>query len=127
MQVLLDTCDFLWFASRDARLPVSKRAALEEESCELYLSVVSLWEILLKHRIGKLPLPEEPRVFVRQRCAQYQIVLLSLRPRAVNRFAEVPLLHSDPFDRMLVAVALEYGLTLCSCDPEVRKYSVPIL
>ena len=127
MELLLDTCDFLWFAQDDSRLPAEKRAVLESEEHTISVSVVSFWEITIKHALGKLPLPELAKDYVPKRCRHYGFAMLDLEPSAVARLAELPPLHRDPFDRMLVAQALEYGLTLSSCDPLVRQYPVAIL
>ncbi len=127
MELLLDTCDFLWFTLDDPRLPASKRNVLESAEHAISVSVVTFWEITIKHGIGRLPLPQPAKDFAPDRCRHYGFGLLNLEPPAVAQLAGLPTLHRDPFDRMLVAVALEYGLTLSSCDPEVRKYPVPLL
>lgn len=127
MELLLDTCDFLWFTLDDPRLPAHKRSILESAEHSISISVVTLWEITIKHASGKLTLPDPAKDFVPERCRHYGFGLLNLEPGAVARLAGLPMLSRDPFDRILVAIALEYGLTLSSCDPEVRKYSVPLL
>ncbi len=64
MRILLDTCEFLWLVSGDAKLSASAASAIRDPQNEVFLSVVSFWEISLKHSLGKLPLPQTPAQFV---------------------------------------------------------------
>lgn len=64
MRILLDTCDFLWFISGDAALTARTRQELQNSSNEVFLSAVSFWEIVIKHTLGKLPLPQSPEVYI---------------------------------------------------------------
>jgi len=67
MTILLDTCEFLWVVSGDARLPEFVADAVRNPANEVFLSVVSYWEICIKHALGKLPLPDSPERYVRAR------------------------------------------------------------
>lgn len=103
------------------------RSAYEERGNDVFVSVVSLWEIITKNRLGKLPLPrpvEELLAPLRQGRAA---VMLPLLESAVLRLRSLPELHRDPFDRMLVCQALDDGLTLVTPDEQVRAYPVPTL
>ena len=64
MRILLDTCEFLWFISGDAALAARTKQEVENPAKEVFLSVVSLWEILIKHALGKLPLPQPPEIYI---------------------------------------------------------------
>ena len=64
VRFLLDTCTFLWHAQQPAMLSVAARDALNDSANELFVSDVSVWEVTLKHSAGKLPLPDEPRVWI---------------------------------------------------------------
>jgi len=127
MRILLDTCDFLWFISGDAALPEESRRHVQEAASEVFLSVVSVWEIVVKHRLGKLPLPQPPEVYVPAQRALHRIASLSLEESAVKRLAGLPSIHRDPFDRMLVCQALDGGMRLASSDPVMRQYPVTLL
>ena len=127
MRILLDTCEFLWLVSGDTRLSNEVISAVRDPANEVYLSVVSFWEISLKHSIGKLPLPQPPAQFIPQQRQQHLIKPLLLDETAVARLTELPMLHRDPFDRMLVCQALAHGLTLTSSDKLVRQYKVELL
>lgn len=78
MSILFDTCDFLWFISGDSALPARFTEPLRNPANELFLSVVSLWEIILKNGLGKLPLPELPEVYIPRQCEQHRILSLDL-------------------------------------------------
>ena len=89
--------------------------------------MVSVWEIVVKHRLGKLPLPQPPEVYVPAQRALHRIASLSLEESAVKRLAGLPSIHRDPFDRMLVCQALDGGMRLASSDPVMRQYPVTLL
>jgi len=91
------------------------------------LSVVSFWEISLKHSLGQLPLPQPPAQFVPLQREKHLIAPLVLDEEAVARLNGLPGLHRDPFDRMLVCQAQAHGLTLASSDSLVRQYAVALL
>ena len=127
MKLLLDTHIFLWFISGDARLPASWRDSIRDPRNEVYLSVVSLWEVIVKHRLGKLPLPHPPETYLPAQRVRHQIASLLLDEASVCRLATLPSGHRDPFDRMLVCQAIEPGLTIVTVDPVFEAYPAPIL
>jgi len=127
MRILLDTCEFLWLVAGDARLKPTVAAAVRDPQNEVFLSAVSFWEISLKHSLGKLPLPQLPAQFVPLQRQRHLIAPLALDEAAVTRLSELPGLHRDPFDRMLVCQAQAHGLKLASSDPLVRQYPVALL
>lgn len=91
---------------------------------EVYLSVVSVWEAMIKHQLGKLPLPEAPSVYLPEQRRRHSISTLVVDEASVSRLAELPSLHRDPFDRLLVCQALEHGLMLVTVDDAIRAYPV---
>lgn len=127
MRILLDTHIFLWFISRDARLAVDLRDAIRDPKHEVYLSAVSVWEAMVKYQLGKLPLPEHPGTYLPKQRELHQIASLALDEKSVVQLANLPLLHRDPFDRMLICQALESGLTIATIDPVIRAYSVSVM
>ena len=116
VRYLLDTCTFLWHAQQPAMLSVAARAALNDSANELFVSDVSVWEVTLKHSAGKLPLPDEPRVWIPQKFSHHQLQRQPLTHAAIFRSGELPRVHKDPFDRMLAAQAIEDALTILSPD-----------
>jgi PIN domain nuclease of toxin-antitoxin system len=124
MRLLLETHIFLWFISGDKRLPDKMRDSIRDTSNDVYLSVVSLWEMIVKYQIGKLPLPEHPQSYVPRQRERHLIASLSLGETSVTRLAELPSLHRDPFDRMLICQALESNLTIVTVDEAIQAYAV---
>lgn len=127
MRFLLDTHVFLWFISADARLPATWRDAIQDTGNEVFLSVVSIWEAMVKYTLGKLSLPHPPELYLPTQRIQHQITSLLLDEASVCHLATLPLVHRDPFDRMLVCQAIEHALTLVTVDPVFEAYPAPIL
>jgi PIN domain nuclease of toxin-antitoxin system len=127
MRLLLDTHIFLWFISGDTRLSPDWRESIREAENEVYVSVVSFWEVMIKHALGKLPLPQPPAQYLPLQRARYQIASLSLDEVSVRRLASLPAAHRDPFDRMLVCQAMELGLTIVTVDPVFVAYPASLL
>jgi PIN domain nuclease of toxin-antitoxin system len=127
VRLLLDTCTFLWVVGGDAALSTRAREAFADPDNEVFLSAASAWEIALKHRLGKLPLPAPPDEFVPAQRAAHGIEPLPVDEEAALHVAKLPDLHRDPFDRMLVAQAIAGGLVLVTPDAPVRQYPVRAL
>jgi PIN domain nuclease of toxin-antitoxin system len=127
MRLLLDTHAFLWFIAGDRRLPETWRAAIQDPENEVFLSAVSLWETIVKHQLGKLPLPEPPASYLPRQRDRHRIASLALDEPSVARLADLPALHRDPFDRMIICQALQNGLSIATLDDAIMGYDVPIL
>jgi len=106
---------------------VRAREAFEDPANDVFLSAASAWEISIKHRMGRLPLPEPPETFVPGNRQAHGIEPLGLDEPAALRVARLPDLHRDPFDRILVAQAIEEGLVLLTPDEAIRQYAVRTL
>lgn len=126
MKLLLDTHIFLWFISGDPRLPDFMRESICDLNNEVYLSVVSLWETIVKYQLGKLPLPHPPENYLPIQRERHQVSSLPLDESSVSQLAHLPPIHRDPFDRMLICQALEHQLTIITVDDTISRYSVPI-
>jgi len=127
MELLLDTHVFLWFISGDKRLSGAMRDSIRNSNNEVYLSVVSLWEAVIKYQLGRLPLPQPPDSYLPTQRQRHQIASLPLDEASVSQLAHLPQIHRDPFDRMLICQALEHGLTIVTVDDAIYKYPVPVL
>lgn len=127
VRLLLDTHVFLWRLLGDPRLTANAEARVDDLSNQLFLSSVSGFEVATKVAVGKLKLPLDVAPFVDSGMARNQINPLPLMLRHAYGVASLPLYHRDPFDRLLIATALEEGLTLLTDDMEIRKYSVPTI
>lgn len=127
MRLLLDTHVFLWFLLGDKKLEVSHRDAIRNPGNEVFLSVVSLWEIIIKHQLGNMPLPGPPEIYVPTQRRRHQIASLPVDEGSVAQIAKLPPLHRDPFDRLLIRQAMEYGLTFVTVDAAIRAYPMAMV
>jgi PIN domain nuclease of toxin-antitoxin system len=127
MRLLLDTHVFLWYITADTRLPASFQAAIQDPANEVFLSVVSVWEAVIKYELGKLPLPGPPADYLPRQRQAHGIAALPIEEGAMPHLAGLPPLHRDPFDRLLIAQALQHGLMVATVDPQVPAYPVPTL
>ena len=123
MKLLLDTHVFLWLNTEPERLGDSI-ALIEDRRNELLLSAVSAWEIAIKHALGKLPLPERPERYVPARMRAIQASGLAIEVGHGLAVAQLPLLHRDPFDRLLVAQAKALTVPILTADPAVAEYPI---
>jgi PIN domain nuclease of toxin-antitoxin system len=124
VRLLLDTHTLLWFLANDIRLTLIAKAAIEDVANERWLSPISLLEIAIKVRIGKLPLPAPFAVMFPADLLAADIHLLPMEPRQIEPLTTLPMHHKDPFDRLIAATALVEGLTLVSADPAFDAYGV---
>jgi PIN domain nuclease of toxin-antitoxin system len=127
MRILLDTHVFLWYITKDQRLPADILQSIRRTDNEVYLSVVSLWEAITKYRLGKLPLPESPEAYLPAQRERHQIASLALDEASVAHLMKLPSYHRDPFDRMLMCQAIQHNLTLATVDDRIRAYPVRTL
>jgi PIN domain nuclease of toxin-antitoxin system len=127
MKLLLDTCTFLWIASASPQLSKAAAEAFLDRNNERYLSAASAWEIGLKNAAGRLPLGEKPDVFVPRVREASGIEALDMDEVCALHAAKLPPLHTDPFDRMLVAQAILNGMTILTPDSEIERYAVRVL
>ncbi len=127
MKLLLDTHVFLWYISADQQLPIACRDAIRDPANEVYLSVASVWEAVIKYALGKLPLPGTPAVYLPQQREAHRIMTLPIEESALTHLAALAPLHRDPFDRILIAQSLQHRLTLVTMDDAIRAYSIALL
>ena len=127
MKVLVDTCTFLWMADDAPELSGPARTIVTDPDNEVYLSAASAWEIAIKHTLGKLLLPDSPRHFIPTQRTLLALTALPIEEEAVLALDRLPLLHGDPFDRLLVCQALTHGLVIASPDPQIQQYPVRTL
>jgi PIN domain nuclease of toxin-antitoxin system len=124
VRLLLDTCTFLWIVSGAPDLSPRARELFQDPDNEVYLSVVSAWEIALKQAAGRLPLPDTPERFVPGERRRHGIESLDLDEETALHLGRLPSLHRDPFDRMLVCHAIVHGLVIVGPDPLITQYPV---
>ncbi len=127
MKLLLDTHVFLWFTGEPSKLPATSLEAIVDPANEVFLSVVSFWEVAVTYQLGKLPLKEDPAVLVPQERAAAGFQPLALEEQDILFLRTLPSLHRDPFDRLLICQALRHGMRLVTDDHMIGKYPVPLL
>ena len=127
MKLLVDTCTFLWLVADHPRLSRSARDACRDPENRVYLSALSAWEIALKHRLGRLPLPESPRRYVMRQREALELEALPFDEGGAVHESLLPAHHADPFDRGLVSQAILAGMTIVTPDEAIARYPVPII
>jgi PIN domain nuclease of toxin-antitoxin system len=126
MKALLDTHTFLWAIAEEGKL--SRRAQqIYTGHNDLWLSVVSVWEILIKVQAGKLPLPEPAGRYLGKKLSQNRIEVLPITLDHVLKTESLPLHHRDPFDRLLIAQSIEEGWPIITADPWFARYPVELI
>lgn len=129
VKIFLDTGAFLflWAITGDARLRKPQREAFMDEANDLYLSVASVWEILIKTGLGKLPMPAPPRASSPNRWTGTVCCVSGFPPHHLVELEKLPPLHRDPFDRMILAQAKLEGMPVMTGDRVLRRYGVRLL
>ena len=118
---MLDTCAFIWYILDDEKLPQDVKEIIAASET-IYISYTTLWEITTKQTIGKLDAVTMNVYELAELCMNNGIIVLPLKLSYLARLRNLPLIHRDPFDRIIIATALEEGCTLLTCDSEIIKY-----
>jgi PIN domain nuclease of toxin-antitoxin system len=127
VKLLLDTQCWLWWFSQPERLSEEAIAQIADEANEVWFSVASVWEIGIKVAIGKLPLPEPIDDYISTRMIQLGARSLEITASHALQAASLPLIHKDPFDRMLIAQSQIEAMTLVSADSMFDRYDVSVI
>lgn len=127
MNLLLDTHTFIWWDSDAGRLSATAFALCSDPNNQLFVSVASLWEMQIKHQIGKLVLRLPLSDIVTQQQAINQIKLLPIESDHIFGLDSLPTTHKDPFDRLLVAQSISEDIAIVSGDIIFRSYPVRVL
>jgi PIN domain nuclease of toxin-antitoxin system len=126
MKYLLDTSIWLWSVTTWERLNEKARDLLSSGQDELYLSAASSWEIAIKAALGKLRLPEPAATYVPARMATEGIRPLAITHAHALAVSDLPLHHSDPFDRLLVAQGRTEDMVILTADRAFELYDVQV-
>jgi PIN domain nuclease of toxin-antitoxin system len=124
---LLDTHVWLWLQTTPEQLRDDVVGLLADRANTLLLSAASSWEMAIKYRLGKLPLPEPPADYVPERMRLTGVTPLPVEHAHALRVADLPQHHTDPFDRLLVAQAQLLGVPIVTADPQLDAYEVEII
>jgi len=123
LKLLLDVNAFIWAYARPTELSPAARRALGDVANDRFVSIASLWEIAIKMSIGKLDFVEN----LAQALDDIAAASLPITLEHVARVRSMPFHHRDPFDRMMIAQAIEEDLTIVTRDRRVSAYGVPVL
>jgi len=119
----VDTQAALWLLLDDERLSETARGLLFDDTVACFLSAASVWEAAIKRGLGKLDAPEDMHTQIER----HGVLGLPVYDRHAAQVADLPHHHSDPFDRLLVAQAIEEGMSILSADQILRKYDVDVI
>ncbi len=124
MNILLDTHAFLWFIAGSDELSDKARELIEDENNRIFLSAASLWEMAIKVSLGKLTLSEPFETLIPEQLALNGLEILDITIAHTTQVASLPFHHRDPFDRLIIAQALEEQLPVISVDNAFDEYGV---
>jgi PIN domain nuclease of toxin-antitoxin system len=124
LRLLLDTHPFIWFLVQSKRIPGRLMASLIDPTNSVQVSAVSIWEATIKSGLGKLSLPLDRIEAIIDDAGFSELPVVFAHALEVRH---LPLLHRDPFDRLLIAQARHERLTLVTRDPDIRRYPVDTL
>jgi len=122
MKYLLDTHIFLWYIENDSRLDKNFYNIIEDSTNEIYLSVVAVWELIIKASIGKFKCDLSIVDFSNKYCALHNIRLIDLIIEDLHGLEYLPLIHKDPFDRLMIVQSKNRNITFISDDTFVKSY-----
>lgn len=123
MRLLLDTHMFLWWDRQPLRVPAALRAAIEDDTSQVFVSVATVWEIAIKRATGKLQFAAS----IIDTIDRLGFELLPINGAHAEHAGGLPRHHNDPFDRLLIAQAYLEGMVLGTQDPAMRAYGVTML
>ena len=125
-EYLLDTHTLIWMLEDNTLIPLRIKNLITKFDSQLSISIISIWEIVIKTQIGKLVLKFEIQDIF-EYCERNKI---QIRPVTINyllTYQTLPLIHRDPFDRMIIATAISDKITIVSKDAEIAKYQVNLI
>jgi PIN domain nuclease of toxin-antitoxin system len=124
--LLIDTQTFIWFVENDPKLPVSIRKVMEDDQYNLFISIASLWEIVIKSSLGKLPLQKNIPEMIRD-ITKNGFFILQIIPQHLITLHGLQYIHRDPFDRIIISQAITENMHVVSSDELFGKYHVNLL
>lgn len=125
-QYLLDTHVLLWMQDDSDNLSNEIKEILSDSSNDLYISIVSVWEVVIKKSLGKLQLTYSIEELINA-CVLSNIIILPVQPSFLLTLEKLPFHHRDPFDRIIAATAIDLNYNLISKDPNLKKYQVNVI
>ncbi|MGL5874815.1 MAG: type II toxin-antitoxin system VapC family toxin [Xenococcaceae cyanobacterium] len=123
MKLLLDTHIFLWLIHDDERLSDNLCQEIRNPNNQRFLSVVSIWECVIKYQLGKLSFPHSPEIYLAEQRRKHLIKSIVVDENSIAQLINLPSLHRDPFDRLLISQALQHELIMVTEDRAMLAYS----
>ena len=127
MRVLIDTHVLLWWLTDSSRVPARANAILRDNNHECLWSAACTWELAIKSAIGKVRLPDPLSVLIGRILRDVGMKPLCIEHSHAARVADLPPLHRDPFDRMLIAQAQVERIPIVSADPQIAPYGIEVV
>ena len=122
MKYLLDTCTFLWTIAEPKKLSKEARRLISAKENELYLSAVSVWELAIQIELKRVKIEGDISSFVPEQRISHSIQSVPLSEEASLHLSRLPVIHKDPFDRMLICQSLVHAMPLITPDKTIQKY-----
>lgn len=122
MEYLVGTHIFLWYISGDTKLNQSHREIIENSGNQIFISDYSIWEIMIKTKLGKLPLPSPVYNFITEQIKIHNFFICQNTTSAFQYLEKLPEIHNNPFDRMLISQSIYLSYTLITEDNNILKY-----
>ncbi|MDR2589485.1 MAG: type II toxin-antitoxin system VapC family toxin [Oscillospiraceae bacterium] len=123
MKYLLDTHTLIWYCEASNKLSSNVKTIIYENESPIYISVASLWEFTIKHSMSRLDF-DGGIAKLCQLINQAEFILLPITQQDLECLSDLPFIHRDPFDRLLVSAAMVNNMTILTIDDNVRKYNV---
>lgn len=124
MKILLDTHTFMWYITDSPQLSKNAKQLIENENTEKLLSLASVWEMGIKHSIGKLNFVQPFMEFIKEQLLITNIGLLGIDFEHIEVITTLPLHHRDPFDRIIIAQAILEGIPVIGADVMFDAYGI---
>ena len=127
MKYLLDTHAFLWFVLDDKRISTTAKSIIKDSKKEIFFSAASAWEIAIKMKLNRLRIKGNLEPFIIEQLSTNNIVPLSITIYHSLYIEQLPQIHKDPFDRIIIAQSIVENLQLISTDKNIRKYNIKVV
>ena len=127
MKILLDTHTLLWLVDATDKLPQKVIALCQDETNELFISIVSFWELSIKMSLGKIKLQDNALELLKNWCDENAIIVLPIDLPTCQIIQKLPFHHRDPFDRQIIAQAMCHDLNIISVDTHFSKYDITVI
>lgn len=122
MKLLLDTHIYLWLINKNKQLKKEIIDVINNTDNEVFLSVASVWECVIKYQLGKLSFPESPEIYLPRKRKEYVIQSLNIDEESIKYLPTLPSIHKDPFDRLLICQSLQHNAKIITEDNAILKY-----